>query len=49
MMSCFNKIVSGLTKVPPQLLTLHVWGLQRYHMQPTAWILLLAIYICFPN
>jgi len=42
MMSCFNKIMPGLTKVPPQLLPLHICSLQCYHMQPTAWILLAA-------
>jgi hypothetical protein len=49
MKSCFNETRSGLTQVPPQLMSLHVWGLQCYHIQPTAQISLLAISTCSPN
>jgi hypothetical protein len=49
MTSCFNKAMPGLTQVPPQLTSLHVWGLQCYHIQPTAQTSLLAISTCSPN
>jgi histone-lysine N-methyltransferase SETMAR len=34
MISCFNKTMPGLTQVQPQLMPLHVWGLQCYHYSP---------------
>jgi hypothetical protein len=49
MTSCFNKTRPGLTQVPPQLMSLQVWGLQCYHIQPTARTSLLAISTCSPN
>jgi len=39
---CFNKTMPGLKQVPPQLMPLHVWGLQCYHIQPTVRIALLG-------
>jgi hypothetical protein len=49
MISCFNKTMTGLTQVPPQQTTLHIWGLQCYHNQSTGHFLLLAISTCSPT
>jgi hypothetical protein len=39
---CFKKTMPGLKQVVPQLMPLHVRGLQCYHIQPTVWISLLG-------
>jgi hypothetical protein len=49
MMCCFNKTVQDLMCMLPPLLLLHVWGLQCYHIQPTAQFSLQAISTCSPN
>jgi hypothetical protein len=35
----------GLKQVQPQLMPLHVWGLQCYHIQPTVRISLLGFWL----
>jgi hypothetical protein len=43
LMSSLSNTVPGLAQVPPQLMLLHVWGLQFSHIQPIPLISLIAI------
>ena len=49
MMTCFSKTTPGLPLVLPQLMPLHVWGLQCCHIQNTAKILFLVTSTCSTN
>ena len=49
MKSCFKNTMPSITRIPPQLMPLHICDLQCYHIQSTVQILLLAISTCCPN
>jgi hypothetical protein len=49
LISSFSNTVPGLTQVPPQLMPLHVWGLESNHIQPIPLISFLAIFTCSLN
>jgi hypothetical protein len=48
-LSCFNNTMPAITHMPPQPMPLYGWGLQCYHIQPPAQILILVISTCSPS